>query len=318
MSHLSNRSYTLSILPSIVPSYLFYALDFFTMPALYFPFEAKRAQVMPVQSNLSPSAFVRATIPTTNRQLPELTSRAHRFRQHSLLHPSTSMIYQAASSDADASPSRPDTTITTPELTPPPTPQELQENIIKEYATLRVHAINTATTYRNLGILYHSLPPEVIFDNHMAAPARSFARLEFTIIDYRELPWMIQSIGVMDYALRQASAALRGAAKPEDFERVDRKLLMVAMWLRETNVELLWLQGIMAEYVELRALKLVAGGLGAKEQEKTRNQGVVKDAWSDALPSICRETFSEKEREIWDMEEWEKVEGRTGESRAGS
>lgn len=207
------------------------------------------------------------------------------------------MSYQAASSNADASPSQATTAFTTRE----PSPQESQENRLKEYATLRVHAINAASTYRNLGILYHSLPPQVIFNNYMPALARSCARLEFTIIDYRELPWMIQSIGVIDHTLRQVSVAFRAAPKPDDFAWVERRLLMVAMWLQEVNAELLSLHQIMAEYVGVRAARIFAHGLSREEQEKPRKKSVAKEVWSDALPSICWEMLSEKE-DIWDVE----------------
>ena len=95
--------------------------------------------------------------------------------------------------------------------TPPPTPltdDRRVSHLHQRLQALRLSAAALAADYRNLGVLFYSFPIHLIHHNAILCCIRNYTVSQFVVCATRELPDMIQIIGLLDFILKEASELL--------------------------------------------------------------------------------------------------------------
>lgn len=151
-----------------------------------------------------------------------------------------------------------------------------------------------AGEYRNIGFRYYSIPKATIFDREVRGPTRELARTNFKISETKELPPMIQILGLLEYTLKNAATALAGSCYRVRVITVRKLLAMADIWLAEAVELLSYLQHAVNVILAMKEMNKIAGCHwyeGPKEKTVRERQ---RDIWGKSIPLICWEGFTDE------------------------
>ena len=181
---------------------------------------------------------------------------------------------------------------TSPTLTPPTVPQVMlmvrHNNPAHHIQALKSKTSHLAAAYRNFGLLFNSLPLSVIYNRHIYAGIREYARTNFTLAVSRELPSMIQILGTLDNTFGLVPAALVDG----DVEKAHRLLMFAESLVVEAHQTVLALKDAVEIYCRLKYILVLEGGWPPREGATSRRRKEqMRDAFVMALPGICWEGY---------------------------
>lgn len=165
--------------------------------------------------------------------------------------------------------------------------QQFGLNLSDQLHNLRSRTIHVATAYRDLGLHYHNIPMNLIFDGCIRSQIRGFARLHFITGRTRELPSMIQLVGLLDHTLRSAAAELSDPGNIAKARRAHRLLLFCETWIQEADELLDQIWQAVNVYQTVRGIRRLQGKKENEGMESKRRRERFRQAWCSALPSIC-------------------------------
>jgi hypothetical protein len=164
-------------------------------------------------------------------------------------------------------------------------------------ARLQAQARCIAETYRNFGLLFHSFPSHVIWDEAIDQDIRTFARSSLTVRGGYPLPEMVHLIGTLSHAVDRAAARLQQMHVPEiEAQKAMAELLLAEKLVTEGIAKLQLLRQAIEVFGRMRTILLM---LQKKEWEAHQiyaRRMKIYHAWAHALPMVCWDGLREEDR----------------------
>ena len=176
--------------------------------------------------------------------------------------------------------------------TPASTQRSIQNpdifELIDHFLRLKFDTLQTASSYRNLGLVFHSWPMCVRFNRTIHPSLRGFLRNHFEVSETKELLPMIQLLGTLWSVLRSIFLLLSEPEAAADVAAIRRKLAVAEMLLQEAIESVSFIRQGVEQYCELTQFLRLEGWM-AREGDRGWRRMWIKKKWISALPWVCWE-----------------------------
>lgn len=153
---------------------------------------------------------------------------------------------------------------------------------------LKTRTIQVAMLYRTLGEEYYTLPSGLLYDKRIQSWAQGLGHHQFHVSETRALPPMVQSLGHIDDALKDAAATLNPSeikmlTPTINVQRVEQSLRTAEIWLVDVQWNLDKINNVMDGYREV----LETGYNQDKEPPRSEiRRSNAREHWLQVLPTI--------------------------------